>query len=270
MPEETVPLRDEIRSHEAGLAVWWVGNAGWLIKSGGLLIATDLDLETAEKIQPPPITAADLAGELDAVLITHQHGDHCNLPTLRTLAHESRCMFVLPRTCLEPVAELEIPPARVVVAEPHHPFDLLGTRVEPIHATHGDRDFTVLTHEAGFLDGLRYNCGYVLTIGGTRLLQPGDSLLTEEHLALPDIDVLFVSPTVHNTHIDRSLILINRLEPEHIFPQHFGTYRETADNRFWTKGYPDELAERLSATLRRRFHRLELGERFDINPSLGG
>ncbi len=252
------------------LALTWVGNAGWLIESGNLLIATDLDLDPAEKLHAPPVTAAELAGALDAVLITHQHGDHCNLPTLRTLARESRCVFVLPRTCLEPVAELDIPPDRVLIAEPHNPFGLLGMRVEPIHAIHGDRDFTVLTHEAGFLDGLRYNCGYLLTISGNRLLQPGDSVLTEEHLALRDVDVLFVSPTVHNMHVDRSLILINRLEPAHILPQHFGTYVESPDNRFWTKGYPDELAERLSGTLRRRFHRPRLGVRFVINPSVGG
>lgn len=253
------------------LALRWVGNAGWLIESGELLIATDLDLDPAEKIDEPPVTAAELAGALDAVLITHQHGDHCNLPTLRVLARESRCVFVLPRTCLELVAGLDIPLERLIVAEPHRPFDLPGVRVEPIHAIHGDRDFTVLTHEEGFLDGLRYNCGYVLTIGGMRLLQPGDSLLTEEHLGLRDIDVLFVSPTVHNMHIDRSLILVNRLEPAHIFPQHFGTYRENPDNRFWTKGYPDELADQLSGPLRQRFHRLHLGERFAIsNPSVGG
>ena len=259
-------MLDDLRSHTAGLGLWWTGNAGWLIKADDVLIATDLDLEPAGKIHAPPITPAKLAGELGAVLITHQHGDHCNLPTLRTLARESRCVFVLPRTCLGPVAELDLPADRIVVAEPHRPFDLLGVRVEPIHAIHGDRDFTVLTHEEGFLEGLRYNCGYVLTIQGKRFLQPGDSLLTEEHLGLANVDVLFVSPTVHNMYVDRSLLLVNRLEPEHIFPQHFGTYRENPDNRFWTKGYPDELAERLSGTLRRRFHQLRQGERFLIEP----
>ena len=28
---------DEIRAHHSGIAVWWVGNAGWLIKSGDLV-----------------------------------------------------------------------------------------------------------------------------------------------------------------------------------------------------------------------------------------
>src|SRR3989442_1598657 len=126
-----------------GLAVWWLGNAGWLIRSGDVLIATDPDLEVDGKVREPPVDAVGLAG---------------------------------------------------------------------------------------------------------------DSILTEEHLELEGIDVLFVSPTVHNMYIDRSLILINRLEPAYIFPQHYGTYREQPDNIFWTRGYPDELEERLSSSLRKRFH----------------
>jgi L-ascorbate metabolism protein UlaG (beta-lactamase superfamily) len=144
-------------------------------------------------------------------------------------------------------------------------FEIKGVKVEPIHAIHGNQDFTVLTREKDFIDGITYNCGFVFTIQGKRILQPGDSVLTEEHLNLRQIDVLFVSPTVHNMYIDRSMILINRLEPAHIFPQHFETYRETPENQFWTKGYPDELQLRLSADLARRYHKLRKGEKFVID-----
>jgi hypothetical protein len=94
----------------------------------------------------------------------------------------------------------------------------------------------------------------VLTIGGKRFLHPGDSVLTEQHLGLKAIDVQFVSPTVHNMYIDRAMILINRLQPAYIFPQHFGT--------FWTRGYPDELKLRLSADLQKRYHKLRQGQMF--------
>jgi L-ascorbate metabolism protein UlaG (beta-lactamase superfamily) len=256
-------ILDEIRSHKEGLAVWWMGNSGWLIKSDGVLIGTDLDLEPEGKIHPPPLTAEGLAGLLDVAFVTHHHGDHCNRPTLQALAR-GRCRFVLPRTCLKSVSGLAIAGDRVVVPEPGRPFDITGIRVEPIHAIHGNQDFTVLTREPDFVDSIRYNCGYVFNIGGRRVLQPGDSVLTEEHLALQNIDVLFVSPTVHNMYIDRSQILINRLEPAYIFPQHFETYRQTGDNAFWTRGYPDELQLRLSRELQRRYHKLAQGEKFVI------
>jgi L-ascorbate metabolism protein UlaG (beta-lactamase superfamily) len=267
LPQPSRPpaaVRDEVRAHRSGLAVWWLGNAGWLIKSDQTLIATDPDLETSGKIQPPPITAQELAGELDVVFVTHHHGDHCNLPTLKILARAGRTSFVLPRTCLKRVSGLGIPEERIVVPEPGRPFEVKGIRVEPTHAIHGNQEFTVLTREPDFIDSIRYNCGYVFNLGGRRIFHPGDSVLTEEHLALKNIDVLFVSPTVHNMYVDRSMILINRLEPAYIFPQHFETYRQTEENAFWTRGYPDELRQRLSGELRKRYHKLKQGEMFVI------
>jgi L-ascorbate 6-phosphate lactonase len=256
---------DQIKNHGRGIAIWWTGNDGWLIKSGNLLLGTDLDLETRDKVVPPPVTAEDLAAELDIAFVTHHHGDHFNRPTLKILAQKPRCTFVLPRTCVEEAVKTGILRERIVIPEPGNIFEIKGIRVEPIHAIHGNQDFTVLTRERDFLDAIAHSCGYVFTIQGRRLLQPGDSVLTEEHLNLKQIDVLFVSPTVHNMYIDRSMILINRLEPGMIFPQHFGTYRETPDNQFWTKGYPDELFTRLSEDLRKRYHKLKQGEMFVIN-----
>ena len=41
-----------IRDHHQGLAVWWMGNSGWLIKSDNLLIGADLDLEFTSRSYP--------------------------------------------------------------------------------------------------------------------------------------------------------------------------------------------------------------------------
>jgi L-ascorbate metabolism protein UlaG (beta-lactamase superfamily) len=243
-----------------------MGNAGWLIQSDGLLIGIDLDLEADEKVEAPPITAAGLAPLIDVVFATHHHGDHCNVATIRTLARAGGARFVLPRPCRKRVAELGIAEDRIVVPAPGQPFDVEGVRVEPTHAIHGNQDFTVLTREPDFVESIAHNCGYVLHLGGRRLFHPGDSVLTEEHLELKDIDVLFVSPTVHNMYVDRSMILINRLQPAYVFPQHFGTYRQTEENAFWTRGYPDELHQRLSRDLQKRYHKLRPGELFVVPP----
>lgn len=262
--QHTPAVLDQIRAHNSGLAVWWVGNAGWLIKADNVLIGVDLDLSTNTKISPPVISAAELAPHLDLAFATHHHGDHCNASTLEALAAQPRTTFVLPRPCLQAVAKLNIPKDRIIVPDPGSPFDAKGIHVEPIHAIHGNQDFTVLTREPDFIDKIRYNCGYILSILGKRFLHPGDSVLTEEHLNLKNIDVQFVSPTVHNMYIDRSMILINRLQPAYIFPQHFGTYRQTDENAFWTRGYPDELKLRLSADLQKRYHKLNQGQMFRI------
>jgi len=263
-PQPSPTVLESVRAHHRGLAVWWVGNAGWLIKSDDLLISIDLELALGQRVQPPVVSADDLAGELDVAFVSHHHTDHCNPATIRALAKGARTAFVLPATCVKVVPDLRVAPERLIVPEPLRPFEVKGIRVEPIHAIHGNQEFSVLTREPDFIESIRSNCGYVITLGGKRFLHPGDSVLTEEHLGLKGIDVQFVSPTVHNMYLDRSMILINRLQPAYIFPQHFGTYRETDENRFWTRGYPDELKDRLSADLQQRYHKLKLGEKFLI------
>src|SRR5262245_60005028 len=47
-PREPIPaprIRGAIQAHHSGIAVWWTGHNGWLIKSENLLIGTDLATE---------------------------------------------------------------------------------------------------------------------------------------------------------------------------------------------------------------------------------
>lgn len=256
VPTETV--LDEIQKSTTDLNVWWMGHNGWLIKSGDLLISTDLVLEDPGRLQPPPISAEQLAGKLDISFVTHWHGDHFHEATSKVLLEKSDCIFVMPKSCLETARRLKIPESRIRVAIPKEPFEIEGIEVLPIRAIHGNRRFAVYD-QANFDD-----CGYRLSIGGKTFLQPGDSVLLEDQLFLEHVDVLFFSPTIHNTHIDRSVILINTLEPDYILPQHRDTYRQTPENRFWTNGYAYEVRELLSKSLQQRYQILQIGERLEI------
>lgn len=262
-PKEPIPtrgIRDEVRAHDSGLAVWWTGHNGWLIKSDGLLVGTDLATEDEGRLYRSPITAEELAPLLDVSFITHKHGDHFNRETSRILAEKGRCVFVMPANCVEEARRLGIPEDRITVATPRRPFELKGVKVSPLRAIHGNPKSAV------YFDANLEDCGYLIEVGGKTFLQPGDSVLLEDHLFLKHVDVLFFSPTEHNMHVDPSVILINELEPEYILPQHRDTYRVTPENRFWTSGYPHEVRLRLSKPLRQRFHILEQGQRLAIGP----
>lgn len=249
---------ERLLSVKSGVAVCWLGNLSWLIGTESRLIAFDLELDWELRLQKSPIPTEEIAPVLDIHFITHEHGDHFSDITSGILAEKSDCLFVIPVNCVARARRLGIAQARVHVARPGEPFDLAGVHVEPLRALHGHHYASVYRHAN--LD----DCGYLFTIGGKRFLQPGDSVLLQEHLELKGVEVLFVSPTAHNMHIHQAALLINALEPEYIFPQHFDTYVEDADNRFWTKGYPDELNAALSKSLQARFHRLEQGEVFII------
>lgn len=249
---------NDIKSRTSGTAVWWAGQDSWLIKSDNLLIATDLYLQEEGRINPSPITPDELAGALDVAFITHEHDDHFNAYTCQILLEKSKCIFVLPESCLLKAKKLKIPENRIVVAKPREPFEIKGIKIDPFRAIHAGANFAIL-YDANLQD-----CGYLFTIKGKTFLQPGDSYLLEDHLRLKHVNVLFFSPTEHNTYIDASLILINALNPDFIFPQHHGTVKPNDTNRFWVKGYPDEVKIRLSNPMREKYFQLKPGDQMEI------
>jgi L-ascorbate metabolism protein UlaG (beta-lactamase superfamily) len=250
--EPASKIIDEIRAHDKSLAVWWTGYNGWLIKYNDLLIGTDLVLKSGERSKPSPISAM----ELDISFISHEHGDHFGRETSRVLAENGHCAL-MPVNCTD-IAQrkFQILQNRITAAKPRLPYTIGEISIEPVRDIHGNPKFAIF-YDANFED-----CGYLITIGGKSFLQMGASVLIEDHLFLKEkVDVLFFSPTDHNTHIDPYIILINELELNYILPQHRNTFKTTPENRYWTTGYPNEVKIKLSKPLQERYHVLEIGDK---------
>jgi L-ascorbate metabolism protein UlaG (beta-lactamase superfamily) len=250
---------NEIKNFKNGTSVWWAGNDSWIIKSDNVVIATDLFLEEEGRIDPLPVTAEELAGVLDVSFVTHGHGDHFNEYTSRILLEKSACMFVIPESCLPIARKLKIPDNRIIIAHPRgEPFEIKGIKVSPLRAIHGDLNFAI------YYDANLQDCGYLFTIRGKTFLQPGDTYLLQDHLFLKKVNVLFFSPTEHNTYIDPSVIMINTLDPDYILPQHHSTIKVAKDNYWWTQGYPQEVYIRLSKPMQEKYHILKMGGMMEI------
>jgi L-ascorbate 6-phosphate lactonase len=256
----TNPILQQLLSATSPLSVCWLGNDGWLLCGQGRLIAFDLDLQSPTRLRPSPIAAEELAPALEALFISHEHGDHFHDATAASLAKQSKCQFVVPANCAAKARSLGIPEGRITIARPRQPLHVLGLPVLPTRAFHGHLLQSVY-HEANLDD-----CGYVIDMAGLKVFQPGDSVLTQEHLEMTGLDVLFVSPTEHNMHIRPAAALIEVLQPRWIFPQHFDTYAVTPANSFWTVGYPDELRAALTPELQNCYHKLAAGEVFAMVP----
>ena len=231
--------------------VLWMGNDGWLLWDGTHLLATDLDLHSMERLAPPPGNLSLLAQRLNVLLITHAHEDHFSMETCRMLAEQGDCRFLIPESCREKAWFL--PQERIQYVKPGIRLSLDGAEIECVRAIHGHIQGSVYSG-ASTLD-----CGYRLRFGGSTFYQPGDTLLLEEHLSMEPVDVLFVSPTEHNTWVEDSLRLIGQLSPKRILAQHFGTYREHPGTLFWAHGYTRELRDALSPEQQARYHIPEQG-----------
>lgn len=227
-------------------AALWQGNDGFLLTDGERLIATDLDLFNTERLVPPTVDPAELCQKLDWLFITHGHEDHFNTATVRYLLEHGHCRFMIPQSCIEKAFETDGLAERALFVSPGDAFDADGIPVSCIRAVHGHIGGTVYSG-ASMLD-----CGYRFTLSGIRFYQPGDTLLLEEHQSMQDVDVLFLSPTEHNTWIESSKTLIRSLCPRHTVLQHHSTYREHSGNLFWAHGYVNELLAALTEEERTR------------------
>jgi L-ascorbate metabolism protein UlaG (beta-lactamase superfamily) len=152
----------------------WLGQVGFLVETAGLRILVDpwLSPHEGRLIDPPPLEL--VTERIDAVLVTHEHDDHLDLPFLRQLAARSpETRLILPAPAADLVGDL-LPATGV---RPGDELDVGGLRVEVVPAWHG-------IHVAdGYTDGGGRFVGYVLRGGGPVLYHSGDTIATPELLA---------------------------------------------------------------------------------------
>ena len=246
---------DEFYSLKSEVCLMWMGNDGWVLNLCGTIISTDLDLHSHDRMPlPSNVDIVKMAGHIQAVFITHEHGDHFNRDTCLFLRDNSDCLFIIPKNCYREAVKIGLDDERLVIATPGVPFQLLGLDIQPIRAIHG--------HYLGsvFRGANLSDCGYVIKREGCTLYQPGDTVLLDEHFEMKSIDVLFFSPTEHNMHIDNSVRFIQMIKPKFIVAQHYDSYEITPENAFWTRGFPDDVYNRLTDAERSSFIKLSQGQ----------
>jgi L-ascorbate 6-phosphate lactonase len=127
-----------ISTNEA--AVWYLGGAGIAVKGGSALIYIDpyfggspsrewLRL-IAVPVDPDEVRVAD------AVLSTHEHGDHCHRDTVIPVLRRTQAVFIGPRSSAARakswLAEENLDASRVIEVEPGSVVEVKGLRVRAL------------------------------------------------------------------------------------------------------------------------------------------
>jgi L-ascorbate metabolism protein UlaG (beta-lactamase superfamily) len=105
LPAAPIPVVPVELPGEAGdLAVTWFGHSSALLEVDGRRVL--VDPVWSERVSPSPLvgprrlheppTPIDSLPPVDAVLISHDHYDHLDLPTVRALVREQSAPFVVP------------------------------------------------------------------------------------------------------------------------------------------------------------------------------
>ena len=162
-----------------------------------------------------PVGGADLYAGVPAptaILITHGHGDHFDVPTLEAIAGSAPLL-----TNEEVFGKLpEGLKANATSIANGEDGELDGVKLKAIaaHNTTADR---MNYHPVGVGNG------YVLTFGDKLVYIAGDTEPTDEMLALSDIDVAFLPMNLPYTMTpDQAVEAINTFKPKIVYPYHYG------------------------------------------------
>ena len=102
------------------------------------------------------------------------------------------------------------------------PRDYLSIEAVPAYNTSEDRQ--------QFHPREREDCGYVLTIGGTRIYIAGDGENTPEMKALHGIDIAFLPVNQPYTMtVDQAVDAVKAIRPAIFYPYHYGEVEEKTD-----------------------------------------
>jgi L-ascorbate metabolism protein UlaG (beta-lactamase superfamily) len=196
----------------------WVGHATALIEIGGARLLTDPLLRSRlahlRRHGPPP--APEVMRDVDAVLISHLHHDHLDLPSLRLLPRGTP--LVVPRGAARMLRRRGFGGVRELAAG--ESTDVAGVEVLAVDAVH-DRHRLRIGLQA---DTLGYVAGGAVYFAGDTDLFDGMADLAGIEVAL--IPVWGWGPSLGHGHLDpkaaaRAAAL---LRPRIAVPIHWGTF----------------------------------------------
>lgn len=161
-------------------SVWlyWIGQAGFVIRGSAVSLVVDAYLaQRPDRTEPPPIAPEEL-GFADAVLATHEHRDHLDLPSFPAIAAAApEARFIVPEPLVRRTAEV-VGAGRVMGAVPGTPFEIGGATIMPLPASHGVH--VADAYSFGLGPGEHRYVGYVITIDGLRIYHAGDTIRYED------------------------------------------------------------------------------------------
>lgn len=229
-----------------GLAVTWIGTAGFRLEYEGTVVWIDpyvTRLSFGEFVRRRVIPSSDAAvakwiDRADAILVGHTHFDHAlDVPAI---ARRFRCP-VYGSSSLQHLMGLHGLPEQAVVVEPKRTYEVGPFRFHFVPSVHSKLQLGLripysgeLTCEhAGALVPQAYKCGQVwglcIEVGGARLYHQGSADLLEDQITDRGVDVFLCGISGRRftpRYVER---IVRALEPKVIVATHYDDFFRPLD-----------------------------------------
>lgn len=188
---------DELVVPQGQLALWAIGQAGFVIKGGATIAYIDPYLSDSigddggpSRRFPIPLDPARIT-HAQVVFATHEHADHADAPTLGPLMAASPQALLVTSTQGRAIAlGVGVAAERIVVPQLGEPVALAGMTYTALPAAHYNYEVDAAGHSRWM--------GFLIVCNGVTLYHAGDTIVIPELLAALD-----------GTAIDLALLPIN-------------------------------------------------------------
>jgi len=174
-PRLPVPLAAPSQATTRGLHVTWYGHSSALVEIDGDRVLFDpvwsdrcspSRLVGPRRLHEPPVALHELP-TVDAIVISHDHYDHLDLPTVRELVRTQSAPFLVPLGVGAHFARWGVPPERVIELDWDESITVAGLTLTATEARHfSGRGFT--------RDGTLW-ASWVVAGHGRKVFYTGDS-----------------------------------------------------------------------------------------------
>jgi len=175
------PVTEFLDWHGNGVAVWWLGQAGFIIRYGNTNIVIDAYLSDFlavkykgkeyphNRMMPPPIPMDEMTG-IDFYICSHSHSDHMDpglIPVIRDISPD--CRFIIPEAARTTGLERGIPADRLFGIDAGEDISLSdGIGLKAIPSAHEELKQDRLGHH--------HFLGITLEFGNLTVYHSGDCL----------------------------------------------------------------------------------------------
>lgn len=209
-------------------AVWWLGQAGYIIKSMGITLTIDPYLSDAAakdapeftRLYPSPLDPPDF--DVSLFLITHDHLDHLDPVTINLYKKKSSTQFIAPRQAAKKLISLGVPKENIIVLYPGESYRYQSVEITGVFA---------LATSIDVLDTI----GYFLKFDNGRSIYHTSD--TEFHPIVvaaapkkPEIMFVAINGKWGNPSADNAALFAKSIQPRFVIPNHYDLMALNAEN----------------------------------------
>ncbi len=160
----------------------------------------------------------DKLPKADLIVVSHSHYDHLDTEAIDKIWKEDT-IIVCDHTSADMIKR------QTIAVKPTDRVDTIDwIQIEAVAA------YNTSDESQAFHPKERGDCGYVLTIGGTRVYIAGDGEVTPEMKSLSDIDIAFLPVNQPYTMTEDQVVeAVEAIRPTIFYPYHYGQVEHQTD-----------------------------------------